>query len=69
MLVFTIICRIGFGSATVIQPTWFYKMNRDLVTQTYYGFFGMFPEPLFWCVFLIDRLVDLIFWYFLKRGL
>lgn len=29
----------------------------------------MFPEPLFWGVFLLDRLVDLIFWYFLKRGL
>ena len=35
----------------------------------YYSFFGMFPEPLYWTVFIVDRLVDFIFWYFLKKGL
>jgi hypothetical protein len=29
----------------------------------------MFPEPLFYGVFIFGRLVDFIFWYFLKRGL
>lgn len=69
MVAFTIITRVGFGSASVLQPTWSYKINKDLVLGTYYGFFGLFPEPLFWGVFLLDRVIDLIFWYFLKRGL
>jgi hypothetical protein len=29
----------------------------------------MFPEPLFWAVFISDRIIDFIFWYFLKKGL
>lgn len=69
MLAYTVICRVGFGSSTVLEPTWTYKINRDLVFQSYYGFLGMFPEPLFWGVFIVDRVVDFIFWYFLKRGL
>lgn len=69
MLVYTIICRVGFGSATVLEPTWTYKINRDLVLSSYYGFLGMFPEPLYWAIFIVDRLVDFIFWYFLKKGL
>jgi len=69
MFIYTLICRVGFGSAAILQPTWSYKINQDLVVNTYYGFFGMFPEPLFWAVFLLDRVVDFLFWYFLKRGL
>ena len=69
LLAYTVICRVGFGSSTVLEPTWTYKINKDLTLQTYYGFVGMFPESIFWAVFIIDRLVDFIFWYFLKRGL
>ena len=69
MFIYTIICRVGFGSSTGIEPTWSYKINKDLVFGTFYGFLGMFPEALCVLVFLVDRLVDLIFWYFLKRGL
>ena len=69
MLIYTIICRVGFGSASVIEPTWTYKINTDLTLQKFYGFLGLFPEALFWVLFLIERLVDLIFWYCIKRGL
>jgi hypothetical protein len=69
MLMYTIICRVGFGSSTVLEPTWTYKINKDLVFSSYYGFLGLFPEPLFWGVFIIDRIIDFVFWYFLKRGL
>jgi hypothetical protein len=43
MLAYTVICRVGFGSAAVLEPTWTYKINKDLVLKTYYGFVGMFP--------------------------
>lgn len=69
MLVFTLICRVGFGSATPLEPTWSYKINTDLALWKYYGFFGFFPEALTIPIFLMDRLIDFIFWYFLKRGL
>ena len=69
MLVYTVICRVGFGSASIIQPSWTYKINKDLAWQTYKGFFGFFPEALFAAVFIFDRIVDFVFWYFLKRGL
>lgn len=69
MVLYTIICRVGFGSATPLEPSWSYKINTDLALWKYYGFFGFFPEALFLVCFLVDRLVDLIFWYFLKRGL
>jgi hypothetical protein len=69
MLVFTIICRVGFGSAAPLEPSWSYKINTDLALYKYYGFFGFFPEALFAALFLFDRLTDLVFWYFLKRGL
>lgn len=69
MVAYTVICRVGFGSPGVLEPSWTYKINQDLVIQRYYGFFGMFPEPLFYGVFIFGRLVDFIFWYFLKRGL
>lgn len=69
MALYTLVCRVGFGSPLPMQPTWSYKINTDLVLEHYYGFFGFFPEALFLPVFLMDRLIDLIFWYFLKRGL
>ena len=69
MLAYTVICRVGFGTSSPLEPTWTYKINQDLTIQKYYGFFGMFPEPLFWLVFVIDRIVDFVFWYFLKKGL
>jgi len=43
-------------------------MNMDIVIK-FYGFFGLFPELLIWLLFVIDRVIDFIFWYFLKRGL
>lgn len=43
MLGYTVICRVGFGSVGVLEPTWTYKINTDLTLQTYYGFVGMFP--------------------------
>lgn len=69
MVVYTIICRVGFGSSTPLEPSWTYKINTDLALWKYYGFFGFFPEALTVAIFLLDRLIDLIFWYFLKRGL
>ncbi len=69
MVIFTIICRVGFGSASVLEPTWTYKINKDIALETYFGFFGFFPEALFVAVFVFDRIVDFVFWYFLKRGL
>lgn len=69
MFVFTLICRVGFGSSTPLEPTWSYKINTDIAVEQYFGFFGFFPEALTVSLFLMDRLIDLIFWYFLKRGL
>lgn len=42
MLIFTVICRIGFGTNSPIEPTWSYKMNLDITSQ-YFGLFGFFP--------------------------
>jgi hypothetical protein len=69
MLAYTIICRVGFGSDVILEPSWTYKMNTDLFIEKYYGFFGFFPEALLFAIFVFDRLVDFIFWYCLKRGL
>jgi hypothetical protein len=69
MVVYTVVCRIGFGSSTPLEPTWTYKMNTDLALSKHFGFFGFFPEALTLAIFLVDRVIDLIFWYFLKRGL
>lgn len=68
MLIMTLICRIGFGGPLPIQPTWSYKINTDITSQ-YFGLFGFFPELVWLMVFLSDRLVDFIFWFFLKLGL
>ncbi len=42
MLIFTLICRVGFGTNVPIEPTWTYKMNLDL-TEHHFGLFGFFP--------------------------
>lgn len=42
MGLFTLICRIGFGTNVPIEPTWSYKMNLD-ITSKYFGLFGFFP--------------------------
>ena len=68
MIVFTVICRVGFGSPLPIQPTWTYKINWDLTSQ-YYGFFGFFPEVFYLIIYAMERLVDLIFWVFLRLGM
>ncbi len=31
MLAYTVVCRVGFGSDAVLEPTWTYKINMDLV--------------------------------------
>ena len=43
-------------------------MNFD-ITLTFYGFFGFFPEVFWILVFLLERLVDFIFWIFLRCGM
>jgi hypothetical protein len=42
MFIYTLICRVGFGGNTPIEPTWSYKMNTD-ITSKHYGLFGFFP--------------------------
>lgn len=68
MVVYTIVCRIGFGGDTPLQPTWSYRINKDLTSQ-YWGLFGLFPEVLMIAVYFLDRLVDLLFWFFLRLGM
>jgi hypothetical protein len=68
MLIFTIICRVGFGTSVPIEPTWTYKMNLD-ITQQYFGLFGFFPEILWIIIVVGSVLIDFIFWFFLKIGL
>lgn len=68
MLIFTVICRIGFGGKVPIEPTWSYKMNLDITSQ-YFGLFGFFPEILWIAVVLLSILIDFLFWVFLKIGL
>ena len=68
MLVFTVICRVGFGQNVPIEPTWTYKINLDITTK-YWGLFGFFPEILWIGVFMLNVLLDFIFWVFLKIGL
>lgn len=41
LLVF-VICRVGFGGPTPLEPTYSYKFNWDIL-HTYYGFIGLFP--------------------------
>lgn len=43
MGLYTVVCRIGFGSDVPLEPTWSYKMNEDILSQ-YWGLFGFFPE-------------------------
>jgi hypothetical protein len=43
-------------------------MNKD-ITSTHYGFFGFFPEALILIIFVMERIVDFVFWFFLKLGL
>lgn len=68
MLVYTIVCRIGFGSAVPIQPSWSYKINKDITSQ-YWGLFGLFPEILLLPIVCLDRIVDFVFWFFLRLGM
>jgi hypothetical protein len=42
MLIFTVICRVGFGTDVPIEPTWTYKINLDII-QHHFGLFGFFP--------------------------
>jgi hypothetical protein len=68
MIIYTVVCRIGFGSSIPIQPSWSYKINRDITSQ-YWGLFGLFPEVLLLAVVCLDRLIDFIFWFFLRLGM
>ena len=43
-------------------------MNLD-ITLRYYGFFGFFPEVFYLIIFVLERLIDLIFWVFLRCGM
>ncbi len=68
MFIYTLVCRIGFGSATPIEPSWSYKINKDLTSQ-YWGLFGLFPEILYLPLLCLDRIVDFVFWFFLRLGM
>jgi len=68
MLVFTLVCRAGFGNSLPIEPTWTYKINLDIISH-YFGLFGFFPEVLWLVVLLGGVFIDFIFWVFLKIGL
>lgn len=68
MLIFTVICRVGFGTNVPIEPTWTYKINMDIVSH-HFGLFGFFPEILWAAIFVGNVLIDFIFWVFLKIGL
>lgn len=68
MLVYTIICRVGFGGPVPLEPTWSYKLNTDIVSQ-YWGLFGLFPEVLVVPIVCLDRIVDFLFWFFLRLGM
>lgn len=68
MLVFTLVCRVGFGSCSPVEPTWSWKMNTDLVLGTYWGFFGFFPEILLIVLLLLERAIDLVFWLVVRSG-
>lgn len=68
MLVFTLVCRAGFGNSLPIEPTWTYKINLDIISH-HFGLFGFFPEVLWLVVLLGGVFIDFIFWVFLKIGL
>lgn len=68
MVVYTIVCRIGFGSSVPLEPSWSYKLNKDLTNQ-YWGLFGLFPEILVLPLVCFDRLLDFVFWFFLRLGM
>ncbi len=68
MVLFTVICRVGFGTNVPIEPTWTYKMNLD-ITSRHFGLFGFFPELLWLAIILLGIVVDFVFWVFLKIGL
>jgi surface polysaccharide O-acyltransferase-like enzyme len=68
MFVYTLVCRIGFGSSVPLEPSWSYKINRDL-TSHYWGLFGLFPEVLYIPLLCLDRVIDFIFWFFLRLGM
>lgn len=68
MLVYTVVCRVGFGSQTPLEPTWTYNLNMDIVGK-FYGFFGFFPEAFYLIIYVMERLVDVLFWFFLRLGM
>ena len=68
MFAYTLVCRIGFGTSIPLQPTWSYKMNKDITTQ-YWGLFGLFPEVLVIPIICAGRLIDFVFWLFLRLGM
>lgn len=68
MLIFTLICRVGFGGPTPLEPTWTYKMNQD-ITGEYWGLFGFFPELIVLMIYGMERVIDLLFWFFLRLGM
>lgn len=67
-LLFFVICRVGFGGAVPLEPTYSYKISWDIVLP-YYGFIGMFPEVIVLCVWAIELIIDLVFFLFLRRGM
>ena len=67
-LVFFVVCRIGFGGANPLEPTYSYKFSWDIVTP-YYGFIGLFPEVVMLCIWALELFIDLVFFLFLRRGM
>lgn len=67
-LLFFVLCRVGFGGPSPLEPSYTYKFNWDIVTP-YYGFIGLFPEVVLLCIWAIEMLVDLVFFLFLRRGI
>lgn len=68
MLAYTVICRIGFGMNVPLEPTWTYNLNFDIILN-YWGVLGFFPEILVIGLFIFERLIDAVFWFFLRLGM
>lgn len=68
MFVYTLICRIGFGKQIPLEPTWSYKINTD-ITSHYWGLFGLFPEVIVLPIIVFNRIIDFVFWFFLRLGM
>ena len=62
----TVICRIGFSGP--IPLTKMDIQDKPWPFFSLLGLFGLFPEVLVVIVFVMERLVDLIFWFFLRLG-